>query len=166
MEQQLVKAQNGLILVGETWLTPSQASLVKMMDAAAENAKVEPSTNLNLEWKLAFTKYQPEAIEWAFREHMRSCKFYPAIADIQTLITLWVTTQRHDRQAQELIENRERREAGETVGTGDVLKQFAEIVRTKAMPLPDPTYRTQLRQKLAEIMQRRAQRANQQQVEG
>lgn len=121
-------------------------------------------------WAKRF-KGQPEAaIEWAFETYLGAGSFFPKPADIGALIVQWRTNQRLAIEEAKVQNDHEtdriRREAGETVGTGDVLKQFDEIVRTKAMPFPDPTYRTQLKQKQAEIIERRAERVNQRQVEG
>lgn len=66
-----------------------------------------------------------------------SSPFFPAISDIRELIAEWRVQQGEaaasKRIAEEMRQEREAREKGETVGYADVLRKFGEIVNRKKL---------------------------------
>jgi len=89
------------------------------------------------EFSKKFAGAPAEAIAYAFDKWRDSSPFFPAISDIRELIAEWRVQQGEaaasKRIAEEMRQEREAREKGETVGYADVLRKFGEIVNRKKL---------------------------------
>jgi hypothetical protein len=124
MDDKLVRQRSELATLDGVSLTPSETSLLKQIDATAQNAKTELNSALSEEWMRKFKKHPPEAIEWAFRAWRDSSPFMPAISDIAELLGTW---HQQKREAAEAEQRRQDRKGGEVVTWPQVLERFAEI---------------------------------------
>jgi hypothetical protein len=73
-------------------------TLPRLLDLAAQLMKVEIAPAEARFWSEMFRNESPEMLEWAFREYLRTAKFFPKPADITLLIADRKTAIRAMRQ--------------------------------------------------------------------
>jgi hypothetical protein len=116
-------------------LRPSEATLLTELDLTAENAKTELSPNLNKEFLRIFSKYPPEAIEFAFREWRDASPFIPSVSDIRDLLVVWHQKHEAEVRAEQKKTEAQARERGELIDFADI-KEMCVKLAEKAGPLP------------------------------
>lgn len=102
------------------------------MDLTAENAKVEVTKSLNIEFLRELANFPEETIRWAFREWRRKSKFWPAVSDIVEIIDFRRRLDREnaefEKQERERAEIRAARKKGTLLELPEIMRRFVEII--------------------------------------
>jgi hypothetical protein len=129
--------------------------MLTLMSAKFGKELTDPEAN---SWKEILVGQPPAAIEWAFKEYIRTPpsqgdrKWFPEEWEILDLLRKWHVTQKQlaakaeqDRQTAELEEARKR---GECVSLHDVMAKFNQIAESKKFPQVSVERKNELKSKL------------------
>jgi hypothetical protein len=136
-EQHLVPRQRGNSGLERISLKPQEFTLLGELDLSAADSKSEPDARINAEFLRVFGGEKEEVIQWAFREHRRRSKFFPAISEIHELV---MQRRREEWEAAELERRRQERVESEKARAEGKCVSFAEImekIRSTLKRIPD-----------------------------
>jgi hypothetical protein len=136
-EQGLVLPPNGWSALETASLGLPSLTILNELYMCAADAKTEPDERLHREFLREFTGEKPEILQWAFREHRRRSKFFPAVSEIHELVMQrrreeWEAAQ-FERGRLERVETEKARAEGKTVSFAEIV----EMVRTTIKRMPD-----------------------------
>jgi hypothetical protein len=128
--------------------------LVKQIFLTRLNSKSEPADDLEAEILRKFHREDPEAIEWVFDAWREQSPFFPSISDIRKLLFDYRRGVREQEELKARMDEKllleERRQQGQVVEYGEVLKQLREI----AAKVPElPVRKPQMSSRMIGLMQ-------------
>jgi hypothetical protein len=131
MDDRLQRRQNALSVASETSLTASSQMLGLQMHLTALNAKSEPEAELVSEFDRVFSKEPPEAIQWAFGVWREKSPFFPAIANVRSLVNEWRRGQREQAALRAQLDEKflleEGRKRGDVLDFGETVKLLKQV---------------------------------------
>lgn len=114
-------------------------------------------------WENALSKQPPDAIEWAFTEHLKAGQYFPKPAEIVGWIGQWHTQRRDSKQQQQIEDARRTRERlraeGQPAGEeqlAETIKRLVEVAKKFPEP-PSPMRRVELKERIARAQAERKQ---------
>lgn len=143
----------------KTQLPPFAIVMATELNITAQNYSKNLAPETIQEWLEEFSKENPEAIKWSFRQWRRDQEFMPTIAGIRKMVSEWRVRELEritsEKQAAEQAVDADRLARGEKQygwTSPEVATRLKQIVESKELETLSPEKKNELKKKLSEFV--------------